>query len=183
MAKDKLQELSRCVHEVQNLLSNSCYLNVTECLLCPKQHHALVSLQSVGRSWPSLSSCHDFEVLQCIMGCIGSSSIDARSEAMAYRDWLSGQLHKTLAQAAQTPLLCNQRDITNTETESNFLVSQADFSDSNRLPSLQIGLGLGLVFLVLKVPRTLCSVVGTILCSWYSRCIRSLTGQPLIKGM
>lgn len=62
-------------------------------------------LVSVRRRTTSLPSSHDFEVLQCIVGCIGPSGVYARSKAVAHRDWLCGQLHQTLAQAAQTALL------------------------------------------------------------------------------
>lgn len=53
----------------------------------------------------SFASCHDFQVLQCIVGRVGSGRIDVLREAMAHCDWLGGQLYQTLTQAAETALL------------------------------------------------------------------------------
>lgn len=91
---------------------NSCYLNSSQkCILCPKWKFilALCSCEFESVRMTSLPSSHDFEVLQCIVGCIGSSGVYARGEAVAHCDWLCGQLHQTLAQAAQTTLLWNKK--------------------------------------------------------------------------
>lgn len=50
-------------------------------------------------------SCHDFEVLKCVVSCVGPSGVGVRSKAVAHRDWLSGQLDQTLTQAAEAALL------------------------------------------------------------------------------
>lgn len=60
----------------------------------------------------SLSARHDFEVLQRIVGRVGSGGFYARGEAVAHGDWLRGQLDQTLAQAAQASLLCSGRRTT-----------------------------------------------------------------------
>lgn len=53
----------------------------------------------------SFPSCHDFKVLQCIVGCVGSSGVYVWSKAVAHSDWLCGQLDQTLTQTAETALL------------------------------------------------------------------------------
>ena len=53
----------------------------------------------------SLPSGHDLEVLKCIVGRAGARGVLAGGEAVANCDWLSGQLHQTLAQPTQTALL------------------------------------------------------------------------------
>lgn len=56
--------------------------------------HCVVSeFESVRRQMTSLPSGHDFEVLQCIVGGVGSSGVYARRKAVAHRDWLRGELH------------------------------------------------------------------------------------------
>lgn len=57
----------------------------------------------------SLAARHDFEVLQCIVGGVGSGGFYAWGKAMAHCDWLRGQLDQALAQAAQASLLCGEK--------------------------------------------------------------------------
>lgn len=57
----------------------------------------------------SFPSCHDFQVLQCIVSRVGSSSVYVLSEAMAHCDWLRGQFYQTLTEAAEAALLWKQK--------------------------------------------------------------------------
>lgn len=70
---------------------------------------------------PSFPSCHDFKVLQCIVGRVGSSGVYVWSKAVAHGDWLCGQLNQTLTKTAETVLLWknNKRRKTNPIKNSN----------------------------------------------------------------
>lgn len=98
---------------VQNFEVFSCCLNQSQkCFLCPERRSTpSCDGETESELWRviSLPASHDFEVLQCIVGCVGSCGFYAWSEAMAHCDWLRGQLHQTLTQAAQTALLCHEK--------------------------------------------------------------------------
>lgn len=59
----------------------------------------------ISRGAESFPTCHDFEVLQCIVGRASTGSVLAGGEAVTHGDGLGRQLHQTLAQATQTALL------------------------------------------------------------------------------
>lgn len=63
------------------------------------------SVREGGLTRSSFPSCHDFEVLQCIVGRVGSGAVYVWGEAVTHGDWLRGELHETLTQAAETALL------------------------------------------------------------------------------
>lgn len=96
----KFEVFSRCLNQSQ------------KCFLCPERRSIpLCDSETESELWrvTSLPASHDFEVLQCIVGCVGSCGFYTWSEAMAHCDWLRGQLHQTLTQAAQTALLCHEK--------------------------------------------------------------------------